>query len=171
MDVFEAIKKRKSIREYKADAVPEKSLEKILEAGRLAPSAHNSQSWKFIVVKESETRKKLAEAANDQSFLAQAPLIIAAVALDPDHEMPCGVPSYAVDLAIALDHMALEATEEGLGSCWIGAFQQEKAKEILGVPRAFKIVALLCVGFPAEPGREKSRKSADEVVCFEKFLP
>ncbi len=169
MKVSDAIKKRKSIRKYKADPVPRKSLQKILEAARLAPSAHNSQQWKFVVVKDRKIKESLAKKANNQRFISEAPLIIAAVALDTEEELPCNVPSYALDLAIALDHMVLQATEEGLGCCWIGAFDQTRVKDILKVPSGCKVVALLPVGFAAELGREKSRKSLEEIVCYERF--
>jgi len=169
MEVFEAIKKRRSVREYRPEPVPEESLKKILEAGRLAPSAHNAQSWKFIVVKDARKRKKLAEAANGQSFVGEAPVIIIAVSLDPEHIMGGGVPAFAVDLAIAMDHMTLKAVEEGLGTCWVGAFSQEKVKEILKIPKKYKVVILLPLGYPAASPGQKSRKSFKEIVSFEKF--
>lgn len=102
-------------------------------------------------------------------FLAEAPVIIAAVSTNPDYVMRCEVPSYAVDLAIAVDHMTLTAAEEGIGSCWIGSFSQEEAKKILGIPEHYKIVALLPLGYPADEDREKSRKELKEIVCYDKF--
>jgi len=168
MEVFEAIKKRYSCRSYKAEPVPEEKLKKILEAARLAPSAHNEQEWKFVVVKDIEKRRELSEAAG-QSFIAEAPVIIVAVATDPEHVLSSGVPAYAVDLAIAVEHMALQATEEKLSTCWIGAFDQEEVKKILEIPEECKVVALLPLGFPAEKGRPKSRKSLEEIVSYEKF--
>jgi len=146
MEVFEAIKNRYSCRSYKAEPVPEKKLKKILEAARLAPSAHNEQEWKFIVVRDSKKRKKLAKTALSQDFIAEAPVVIVAVAIDPEHILSSGVPAYAVDLAIAIEHMALEAVEEGLGTCWIGAFDQEAVKKILKIPERYKVVALLLLG-------------------------
>ena len=168
MDVFNAIKTRKSIRGYKQDEVPEDKLNKVLEAARLAPSAHNAQDWKFVVVKDSAKREALAKAAS-QPFISQAPVVIAAVALSPKRFMPCGVPAYAVDLAIAVDHITLAAVEEGLGTCWIGAFSQEKVKEILNIPEDCQVVALLPLGFPADSGRPKSRKELKEIVSYDSF--
>ena len=168
MEVFKAIKNRYSCRTYKADPVPEEKLKKVLEAARLAPSAHNEQEWKFVVVKDTKKRKEVAEAAG-QSFIAEAPIIIVAVGLDPEHMMRSENLAYAIDLAIAVEHMALQATEEGLGTCWIGAFSQEEVKEVLGIPEEYKVVALMPLGFPAEGRRPKSRKSLDEIVSFDKF--
>ncbi|MFA4880994.1 MAG: nitroreductase family protein [Candidatus Doudnabacteria bacterium] len=168
MDVAQAIRERRSIRRYRSDPVPEEKLNKILEAARLAPSAHNAQDWKFIVAREREIRRQLSVAAG-QNFLAEAPIIIAAVALNPESLMSCEVPAYAVDLAIAVEHMALQATAEGLGTCWIGAFDQKEVKAILKVPEKYKIVALLPIGVPDETPMAKPRKNITEVVCWEKF--
>lgn len=169
MEVFEAIKTRRSVRRYKSEPVPEKPLNKILEAARLAPSAHNSQDYKFIVVKDSEKRKELAEAAAGQSFVGEAPVVIVAVSLDPEHIMSCGVPAYSVDLAIAVDHMTLAAAAENLGTCWVGAFSQERVKEILEIPDQYKVVVLLPLGFPADQPGSKMRKNIEEIICYEKF--
>ena len=168
MEVFEAIKNRYSCRSYKAEAVPEEKLKKVLEAARLAPSAHNEQEWKFVVVRDIKKRKDVAGAAN-QSFIAEAPVIIAAVGLDPEHIMRSGNPAYAIDLAIAIEHMALQATEEGLDTCWIGAFNQEAVKEILEIPEECRVVALLPLGFPADKPQPKSRKKLEEIVSYDSF--
>jgi len=169
MELTEAIKKRQSIRDYEEWPVPEEKLRKVLEAARLAPSASNRQRWKFVVVRESKRRQKLAQAAGGQAHLARAPVVIAAVATMPEYVMRCGVPAYAVDLAIAVDHMTLAAVDEGLGTCWIGAFSQEKARDILEVPENYRIVTLLPLGFPRQAGKEKVRKSLDEIMCYEIF--
>lgn len=169
MEVMEAIKKRCSIRDYEDRAVPEGKLLKVLEAARLAPSASNRQRWKFIVVRDTERRQELARAAGGQKHVASAPVVIAAVATMPEYVMRCGVPAYAVDLAIAVDHMTLAAVDEGLGTCWIGAFSQEQARDILGVPEDYRIVTLLPLGFPRQAGRTRTRKSLDEIVCYETF--
>lgn len=169
MDVYTAIKTRRSVRDYKSDPVPEESLKRILEAARLAPSAANRQQWKFIVVRDPERRRQLSRAAHNQSFVGEASMVIAAVALDPEHVMSCEVPAYAVDLAIAVDHITLAAVEEGLGTCWIGAFSQEDVKRILNIPPRYKVVALLPLGFPVDEPRAKSRKELEDIVCYETF--
>ncbi len=169
MTVMEAIEKRRSVRAYKKDPIPEEKLLRVLDAARLAPSANNRQAWKFVVVKDEEKRKKLIKAAANQSFVGEAPVVIAAVALNPTHVMRCEVPSYAVDLAIAVDHMTLVAVEEGLGTCWIGAFYQDEVRKILNIPEKYKVVALLPLGFPADSPGKKYRKSLEEIVCYDTF--
>jgi len=169
MTFLQLAQARRSVRAYQAAPVSEEDLRYVLEAARLAPSARNSQLWKFIVVRNPETRKQLARAARNQGFVGQAALIIAAVALDPAREMTCRVPAYAVDLAIAVDHITLAAAERGLGTCWIGAFDQDEARRILCVPEQYKIVTLLPLGHPADSPRPKNRKTMDEITCFERF--
>ncbi len=169
MNIYEVIKNRRSVRKYKSEPIPDESLKRILEAGRLAPSAHNAQDYKFVVVKDSEKRKKLARASTGQSFVGEAPIVITAVSLDPEHLMSSEVPAYAVDLAIAIDHMTLAAVEEGLGTCWIGVFSQEKVKEILGIPEDYKVAVLLSLGFPADKSGPKIRKDLENLVCYESF--
>lgn len=165
MNVQQAIKNRYSCRSYQVKPVPEEKLKKVLEAARLAPSAHNEQEWKFIVVKNSKKKRELS----GQSFVAEAPVVIVAVATDPEHILSSGVPAYALDLAIAVEHMVLQATEEGLGTCWVGAFSQEEVKKVLKIPERCKVVALLPLGFPADKPGPKSRKSLEEIVCYEDF--
>ncbi len=168
MEIFEAIQNRKSIRGYKSTPVPEEKLQKVLEAARLAPSAHNAQDWKFVVVKDSGKIKELAEVAG-QDFISQAPVVIAAVGLKPEKVLPSGSPAYAIDLAIAVDHMTLAATSENLGTCWIGAFSQDKVKDILNIPGDCQVLALLPVGVPDDSGRPKTRKSLEEIISFDTF--
>ena len=169
MELKEVIEKRESIRDYEDKPIPQDKLLRVLEAARLAPSGSNRQPWKFVVVKDRQTRQKLAQAAEGQTFVGKAPVVIAAVATIPELVMICGVPEYAVDLAIAVDHLTLAAVDEGLGTCWIGAFSQEKVRNILKIPKSCRTVALLPLGFPKQQGRPKVRKSLDEIVCYETF--
>ncbi len=169
MDVFEAIEKRRSVRVCQNKPVAEEKLRKILEAARLAPSARNSQAYKLVVVKNEKIRKKIASEATSESFIGGAPVIIVALALDPEYIMPGGVPAYPVDIAIAVDHITLAAVEEGLGSCWIGAFHQKRIKEILSIPERYRVVVLLSLGYPADSPREKSRKSLKDIVSYDYF--
>jgi nitroreductase len=169
MELKEVIEKRESIRDYEDKPIPQDKLLRVLEAARLAPSGSNRQPWKFVVVKDRQTRQKLAQAAEGQTFVGKAPVVIAAVATMPELVMICGVSEYPVDLAIAVDHLTLAAVDEGLGTCWIGAFSQEKVREILKIPKSCRTVALLPLGFPKQPGRPKVRKSLDEIVCYETF--
>jgi len=169
MEVMEAIETRKSIRSYEDKPVPVEKLNKVLEAARLSPSASNRQPRRFVVVRDSGIRARLAEATGGQTSITEAPVVIVAVATMPDYIMRCEVPSYPVDMAIAIDHMTLAAVDEGLGTCWIGSFSQQKAKEAVGIPGKYKIVALLSLGFPRTLGNPKARKTFEELVCYETF--
>ena len=167
--VLEAIKKRQSVRSYQDKEIPEDILQQILEAGRLAPSAKNTQSWKFIVVRDKTLRKKLVPACKDQEFVGEASVVIAGCGTNPDYVMSNGEHAYSIDLAIALEHMSLEAASLGLGTCWIGSFYQDQVKEILGVPERVRIVNLLILGYPKKLGPKTKRKPLSEIVCYDKY--
>ncbi len=170
MDIYEAIRTRKSVRAFLDRDVPEATLTRILEAARLAPSAKNLQEWRFVVVRDPVTRRQLAEAARGQTFVGQAPVVIACCADTNNHVMTCGQLCYPIDLAIVIDHLALCATAEGLGACWIGAFFEEQVKEILGIPRHIRVVELLPLGYPADPApAEKARLPLSELVHRERW--
>lgn len=168
MEVSQAIRERYSVRSYRPDPIPEDKLMRVMEAARLAPSAKNRQPWKFILVTEQEKRDELARMARN-AFVSEAPVCIVAVCTEKDWMLSSGVHAYAVDLAIAIDHMTLAAVDEGLGTCWIGAFDQEPAKELLEVPDEHIIVELLPIGYPNDVPKEKRRKSLEEIICREVF--
>ena len=167
MDVIEVIRKRRSIRSYADKPVEREKIERLLEAARLAPSASNRQEWRFVVVTDAGRRAALADAANHQAFVAQAPVVFAACAESDGHVMRCGQPSYPIDVAIAMDHMTLQAAAEGLGTCWIGAFYEEPVKKILGIPEPIRVVELMTVGYPAGPPGRLSRMPMDKLVHWE----
>jgi nitroreductase len=169
MDVFTAISQRCSVRAYKPAYVEEDKLKKVLEAGRLSPSASNRQDWKFIVVKNKESRKKLARAAFGQSFIGEAPVVIVACGTEPKAMLACGQPAHTVDVSIALAYMILQAYELGLGTCWIGAFSEEEAKKALSIPENIRVVAMTPLGYPDQTPSEKLRKTLDQIVCYEKY--
>ncbi len=170
MDVLEAIQKRISVRAYQDKAIPEEKLRVILEAARLAPSARNSQDYQLIVVKDEKIRKELAADDISEPFIDTAPVVIVAVALKPEYIMPGGIPAHPVDIAIAIDHITLVAVKEGLGSCWIGGFKQEKVREILAIPDKYKVVVLLSLGYPAEDPGRKARKPLREITSYDRFF-
>ena len=169
MDVSQAISTRRSVRAYKTQDIDEEKLNKILEAGRLAPSASNAQQWKFIVVKDPETRIRLAQAASQQAFVGEAPVIIVACATRQSM-MSCGQPRHTVDLSIAMSFMILEATELGLGTCWIGAFHESEVKSILGIPESVRVVAITPLGYPAMTTCPTSRKNLGDIVCYDRYV-
>jgi nitroreductase len=168
MDVLDAIKKRKSVRKFVSKPVEREKLTAVLEAGRLAPSASNRQEWRFVVVSDGETKRRLAEAANNQAFVGEAAVVIAACAETDEHVMRCGQACYPIDVAIALDHMTLAAVEFGLGTCWIGAFDERGVKQVLGVPEEVRVVALMPMGYPSDSSAvSKKRLAFNEIVKYE----
>ena len=170
MKIIEEIVARRSIREYAPGPVEKEKLERILEAGRLAPTARNQQDWRILIVSETALKDRLiAEASPHQSFLKGAPLILAACALNPDYIMRCGHAAFLIDLAIVLEHMALQAVREGLGTCWIGSFDESKAKEVLGVPAPVRIVELMSLGYPARLPDARERKPAGDLFRWERW--
>lgn len=171
MDIYQAIQIRKSVRAFTAREVTEDVLTRILAAARLAPSAKNFQEWRFVVVREPETRRRLAQAARSQKFVGEAPVILACCAETDGHVMTCGQLCYPIDLAIAIDHITLCAVAEGLGTCWIGAFYEDQVKEILGIPPEIRVVHLLPIGYPADPTLvEKNRLPLDITVKYNRWL-
>ena len=169
MELYQAIEKRYSVRSYQDKPVEEDKLRRVLNAARLAPSGSNRQPWKFVVVRDAGIRRNLAAACNNQSFIAQAPVVVVGVGLQPDRVMSCAVPGDPVDVAIALEHVALAATAEGLGTCWIGAFDQDKVRAVLGVPKTAKVIEVMPLGYPADSARVKDRKDLDQIVCYDRF--
>ncbi|MBD3284892.1 nitroreductase [candidate division WOR-3 bacterium] len=169
MQIPKIIRDRRSVRAYRKKDIPQDVLRSVLEAARLAPSANNRQPWKFIVVRDKAKRKALAKAAKEQQFVAEAPVVIASVALEPERLMTCGVSAASVDLSIATDHIQLAAVEHGLGSCWLGAFYQEDVKKILGIPAKYKVIALLSLGYPADQPGIKNRKAIEEIITYDEW--
>ncbi len=162
MEVFEAIKNRRSIRIYKSESIHAEKINKLLEAARLAPSAANRQNWKFIVVDDGEIKKKLVKACNNQAFVSTAALVVAGVA-DPSQKW------HQVNISIALEHIVLEAVELELGTCWIGAFNEDEVKRLLKIPQERKVVALLTVGYPLESSPPRPRKEIAEIVAYNEY--
>lgn len=173
MDVFEAIKGRRSIREFTKQDVPKDSVEKIIDAARMAPSAGNIQPWEFVVVRDSQTKRKIAEAALDQMFIATAPVVIIVCAhlrRSAQGYGSRGEKLYVIqDTAAATENILLVAYVLGLGTCWIGAFEEDKVKEILELPLEVRPVAIIPIGYPAEKLSPPPRRSLDEIIHADKF--
>lgn len=164
MKIIEEIVNRRSVREYAEKPVEEEKLARILEAGILAPTARNQQDWRILIVSDPHLKDRLVdEASPHQPFLKRAPLILAACALNPDYVMRCGHPAYLIDLAIVLEHIALQAVREGLGTCWIGSFDEGEAKDVLRVPAPVRIVELMSLGYPVRLPEARKRKPLQEL--------
>jgi nitroreductase len=165
MDVLEAIKDRRSVRKYTQELISEDQLAQILEAGRWAPSRGNSQAWKFIVLKDAQILKELAEAITNGKFLAEAPRGVVVVVNPKSSKHP------EQEAAAAIQNMLLAAHALGLGTCWIsihGTDYEEKAKQLLLIPKEELCVSVVSIGHPAEIP-EKGRKGLDEITFTNKY--
>jgi nitroreductase len=168
MDVFEAIQKRKSNRNYENQKIPKATLEKLLDAARLSPSAKNIQPWHFIIVTDAEKRKVLSKAR----ALNYAPAVIVLCG-----DQKASPDWYVVDVALAGENMVLAATAEGLGTYWVGSFDEKDVKTLLGVPNDLRVVALLAVGYSIEKVSMatkilqlvRRRKSLNEIASWEMY--
>ena len=171
MEVFEAIQKRQSVRSYLSDKVPIEKLMKILEAARLAPSAGNIQPWHFIIVTEQQMRDKLSK-GRYANFLVESPIVIVGCG-----DRQASPNWHLVDTTIAMQNMVLTATSQGLGTCWIGSFNEDQVKKLLDIPERFKVIALLAVGYRRETMDLSSRvlhffrrkKKLEKIASLEKF--
>jgi len=176
MEVYEAIRRRRSVRAYSSKPIPDDVLERVKRAIRSAPSACNYQPWHFIIVKDAAVRQELVRLSNNQRWMLDAPVFVVA----------CGLPLQAykamggygnsadLDVAIAIDHLTLAAVAEGLGTCWIGAFDEAGAKKLLGVPAKAKVVAIVPLGYPISadlnhPLDESRRKAASEIFSEDRY--
>lgn len=160
MDFTKVVEKRRSIRRYKPDPVPDDLIEKILESARIAPSAGNRQPCHFIVVKDAERKKALGL----REWAAEAPVIIVGCA-----DSSLSPVWHLVDFGIAFEHIILAATNLGLATCWQGRLEHETIKKILGIPDTIKVVAVTSLGYSAESPEPKARKALSEMVHHEKF--
>ena len=170
MDVFEAVKTRRSTRKYKDTTVEKEKLSKVLEAARLAPSAANHQPWSFIVVSDKTIRQSLFSAYSRQWFV-DAPIIIVACGFpDKGWRRKDGEKYYPIDVAIAMQNLILAAHEMGLGTCWIAAFDEKKVKKALDIPKNVRVIAMTPLGYPDEvKGPITERKSLEEIIHYNKW--
>ncbi|WP_040214176.1 nitroreductase family protein [Clostridium polynesiense] len=166
MDVLSAIKERRSIRKFSSKPVEKEKLNKVLEAGRLAPSARNTQPWRFIVVDDKELIQRLYHASQDQHQVLEAPIALVVCTEGLNRTMMCGQPSHTVDASIALSFMMLEAQEQGLGTCWLGMFDPNMVRAILDIPEDVMVMAITPLGYAEEIPEHRSRKSIDDIVYY-----
>jgi nitroreductase len=173
LDVFEAIKKRRSIRAYTSEEVSEEEVEKLIEAARLAPSAGNIQPWEFVIVRNTEIKRKLSDAALHQTFIEEAPVVIVVctdIARSSSGYGDRGANLYCLqDTAAATENMLLTAQALGLATCWVGAFHEEEVARVVNTPRNVRPVAIIPVGHPAEKPSVPPKRSMREIVHHETF--
>lgn len=173
VDLFEAIKGRRSIRSYRSEPVPEEFLNKVLDAARWAPSAGNRQPSEFIVVNDPMVKRYLREAALGQAFIEEAPVVIvvcadwtrsARIYGDRGRDLYC-----LLDGAAATQNMLLAAYALGLGTCWVGAFDEEAIRNILNLPFGFRPLAIITMGYPNEAPEPPPRMKPDELIHLNRY--
>lgn len=173
MDVFEAIKGRRSVRSYASREVSDETVEKLIDAARWAPSAGNVQPWEFIIVRSLDIKRKLAAAALNQRFIEEASVVIV-VCADEQRSARAygsrGASLYCIqDTAAAIQNIHLAAYALGLGTCWVGAFREDQASQALRLPPYIRPVAIIPVGYPAEKPQPRPRRSLKEIIHRETF--
>lgn len=165
MSCIEKILGRRTIRRYKKEPIPDEIRDRILEAGRQAPSAANRQPWHFVVVTDPKVKEKLATGRYN-SFIRDSAFTIVGVSLPYD---PTSEKWGVVDVTIAMQNMVLAAEVQGVGSCWIGDFKEEEVKKLLSIPEKGKVIALISMGIPDEQPGPKQKKPLDEIVHYNRW--
>jgi nitroreductase len=171
MEFYEVVRKRRSYRVYKNDVPEEEKVNRILEAARLAPTWANMQGMHYIVVKELETVKKVWKAIGQRQKFVNAPMFIVGVISESGSgKNPNGLEYFPLDCGICFEHLILAATAEGLATCWIGWFNETKVKEILEIPKEFRVLALTPLGYHVkEKGEIVDRKPLTKIVHYDRF--
>jgi nitroreductase len=173
VDVFEAVKGRRSIRSFRRDDVSFEDVSKLLEAARWAPSAGNIQPWEFVVVRNPATKMRLAAAAWEQSFIEEAPVVIVVCANEDRSSQRYGDRGktlYCIqDTAAAIQNIHLAAYSLGLGTCWVGAFKEEEVRQVLNVPQGIRPVSIIPVGYPARSASLRSRRPMNQIFHEETY--
>jgi nitroreductase len=168
MTIEEAIRRRYSCRAYLDKPIEQGKLDKIFEAARQAPSAKNLQDWRFVVVTDKKLKQQVADCTNQAKAFGQAAAMIAACSVCKE-TMRCGQQIAPIDVAIAMEHIALMATELGLATCWIGSFDAKKVGQLLEIPENIAIIELMALGYPDNGSRQTAREPVKNFVCFDKW--
>lgn len=175
MDLLDAIQRTKPCRSFQPRPIPEDMLTRVLNAARMAPSVDNQQPWRFLVIRDEGTKDKLSQVVTKGTFVRSAPVVVVAIAAEGETPSLVGgyVLGYLLDVAISIDHLALAATSEGLGACWLTEFKADKISKMLSIPEGFHVVGVVPLGFPspeANDGKQlNGRKSLAEVTAYERF--
>jgi len=166
MELLPDIAGRQSIKKFDEKPLEKEQLNRILEAGRRAPSAKNRQPWRFIVIDKPSLQEKIQTASFGQEWVGQAPIIIAACSTNVDYRMPNGQHAHPIDISIAVSFMMLQAEHEGLGSSIITTFDEQEVKELLTVPYSMKVLMLLLLGHTAERPFPETRKPLQRIIGY-----
>jgi nitroreductase len=176
MDILDAIRSYRPCTQYQSRPIPPEKLKAVLAAARLAPSQRNIQPWRFVVVQDDERKRLLAQASIRGKLIAEAPAVIVAFAVEEDIPVTIGgyISAYPLDVAVAVDHLQLAATAEGLGSSWIIEFHEDKVRNVLHVPEGIHPIGIIPIGYPAETNgaaktADDGRKSPDEIIAYNEY--
>jgi nitroreductase len=173
VDIFQVFRDRRSIRRYKDTAVEADKLEQVLDAARLAPSWKNLQCWRFLVVREQKSREKLLAAFPVDNpgcrAIATAPVIIVVCADPTASGVENGIEYYIADTAIAFEHLCLAAHALGLGTCWMGWFDEAAIRDALGIPGNIRVVGITPLGYPDQEPKARPRKALEEITFCDRW--
>src|SRR6185369_15718110 len=173
MDIFQVIRDRRSIRKYKDIPVEWEKIEQVLDAARLAPSWKNQQCWRFLVLTDAGKRAALLDAFPDDNpgkkAIAMAPVVIVVCADPAESDVENGIDYFVADVAIAFEHLCLAAHALGLGTCWMGWYNEQSIKHALGIPGDIRIVGLTPLGYPDQEPKPRPRKQLSEIVFYDEW--
>jgi len=176
MDVLDAIRAYRPCMSFQSRPVPPEKLKDVLSAARLAHSQYNLQPWRFVVVQDDERKRLLAQASSRGKLIAEAPAVIVAFAVEEDIPVTIGgyISAYPLDVAVAVAHLQLAATAQGLATNWLIEFNEEKVRSVLRVPEGIHPIAVIPIGFPSETHEaarsgDDGRKSPDEIIAYDAY--
>jgi nitroreductase len=180
MEFINVVESRRSIRTYLEKKVESSKIDYIIECARRSPSWANRQCWKFIIVKDKSIIKELSKTSLINRWLKNAPIIVVACADPIMSGSNNGIDYFIVDVSIAMEHLILAATDVGLGTCWIGGFNEDKIKKILIIPKRIRVVSMTPLGYPSEKNgfidksykffaSSKKRKNINEIIKYDKW--
>lgn len=171
MDIFQVISDRRSIRKYKDTPVEREKIDLVLDAARLAPSWKNMQCWRFLVLTDANKRAKLLEAFPDgnpgKKAIAMAPVVIVACGNPAESDVENSIDYFVADVSIAFEHLCLAAHALGLGTCWMGWYDEARVKSSLGIPDSIRIVGMTPLGYPDQEPKARPRKELSEIAFFD----
>jgi nitroreductase len=173
MDIFQVFRDRRSIRKYKDTPVEREKIEQVLDAARLAPSWKNLQCWRFLVLTDGDKRAQLLESFPDDNpgkkAIAMAPVVIVVCGNPQESDVENGIDYFVADVSIAFEHLCLAAHAVGLGTCWMGWYNEDQIKQALGIPSAFRIVGITPLGYPDQEPKARPRKELQEIAYFDQW--
>jgi nitroreductase len=173
MDIFQVFRDRRSIRKYKDTPVGKETIEQVLDAARLAPSWKNLQCWRFLVLTDAAIRSKLLDAFPDENpgkkAISMAPVVIVVCGNPVESDTENNIDYFVADVAIAFEHLCLAAHALGLGTCWMGWYNEGQIKQALGLPAGIRVVGITPLGYPDQEPKARPRKELHEIAFFNEW--